>query len=105
MDAALLKDIIEIETPVVERDGFGGQVTVWKRAWRGKARVEFASGSRVLQNSEVVNTRTNRVRVRYKPFFTEKDRLLIDGQYYRVVSMNRDKRDMSTVFMVELINE
>jgi hypothetical protein len=48
------------------------------------------------------------VTIRTKPAFNEKLsnlRILIDGEYYRILAKDVRSRDMATIFTCELINE
>ena len=105
MNAGTLRDIISVEEPVETRDGFGGQQTGWRTVWRGKANVGPTGGTRKEINSETVHTATRKVKVRWKPAFSVRMRLVIDGQKYRILAMDRNRADMSATFTVELINE
>lgn len=105
MNAGTMRDIISVESQTITRDEMGGQTQEWKPYWRGKAWVRFSSGSRKAVNGEIVNTMTKKVTVRHHPRFSPDMRLDIDGLKYRILSIDTSKKDMSTTFTVELINE
>ena len=102
MQAGLLRDKITIErSDVTHNTENGEQVTSWQQVWSGRAKVDFSSGSQLVSNNETINTMT-------KPAFNEKLsnlRILIDGEYYRILAKDVRSRDMATIFTCELINE
>ena len=109
MQAGLLRDKITIErSDVTHNTENGEQVTSWQQVWSGRAKVDFSSGSQLVSNNETINTITKTVTIRTKPAFNEKLsnlRILIDGEYYRILAKDVRSRDMATIFTCELINE
>lgn len=109
MQAGLLRDKITIErSDVTHNTENGEQVTSWHQVWSGRAKVDFSSGSQLVSNNETINTITKNVTIRTKPTFNEKLsnlRILIDGEYYRILAKDVRSRDMATIFTCELINE
>lgn len=109
MQAGLLRDKITIErSDVTHNTENGEQVTSWQQVWTGRAKVDFSSGSQLVSNNETINTITKKVTIRTKPAFNEKLsnlRILIDGEYYRILAKDVRSRDMATIFTCELINE
>jgi SPP1 family predicted phage head-tail adaptor len=109
MQAGLLRNKITIErSDVTHNSENGEQVTSWQQVWSGRAKVDFSSGSQLVSNNETINTITKTVTIRTKPAFNEKLsnlRILIDGEYYRILAKDVRSRDMATIFTCELINE
>ena len=109
MQAGLLRDKITIErSDVTHNTENGEQVTSWQQVWSGRAKVDFSSGSQLVSNNETINTITKKVTIRTKPAFNEKLsnlRILIDGEYYRILAKDVRLCDMATIFTCELINE
>lgn len=109
MQAGLLRDKIAIERSTVSVNAENGeQVLVWSLIWSGRAKVDFSSGSQMVSNNETINTISKRVTIRTKPAFNEKLsnlRMVIDGEYYRILAKDVRSRDMATIFTCELINE
>lgn len=109
MQAGLLRDKITIErSDVTHNTENGEQVTSWQQVWSGRAKVDFSSGSQLVSNNETINTITKKVTIRTKPAINEKLsnlRILIDGEYYRILAKDVKSRDMATIFTCELINE
>ena len=109
MQAGLLRDIVEIEHATITKDATSGEEQLtWSRLWRGRARVEYSSGTQLVENNETVNTITRRVTIRTKPALTQALstlRLVIDGKYYRLLSLDVRGGDMASIIIAELINE
>jgi head-tail adaptor len=109
MQAGLLKDIVVIERAEDYTNPENGeQLRKWVQAWRGRAKVDFSSGSQTVVNGETVNRITKKVTIRTKPAFNDKLsmlRLVINGDCYRILAKDVRGRDMATIFTCELINE
>ena len=109
MQAGQLRDIISIEEAIdsVNPDN-GEQIRSWKEIWRGRAKVDFSSGTQGLSNGETVNRITKKVTIRTKPKFSAKlsnMRIVVAGDAYRILAKDVRGRDMATIFTVELIND
>ena len=109
MQAGQLRDRVSIERSYVTKNSSNGEELLeWNTIWTGRAKVDFSSGTQLVSNNETLNTITKRVTIRTKPSFNEKLstlRLLIDGEYYRILAKDVRPRDMATLFTCELINE
>ena len=70
MQAGLLRDFIEVYRQSVTKNPTNGETIIaWEKAWRGRARVEFSSGTQMVENNETINTITRKVTIRTKPVF------------------------------------
>lgn len=109
MQAGLLRDFVEVYRQSVTKNPTNGETIIaWVKAWRGRARVEFSSGSQMLENNETINTITRKVTIRTKPVFADKLstlRIKIGEDFYRILSRDIRDTDMATIMIVELINE
>jgi head-tail adaptor len=109
MQAGLLRDFIEVYRQSVTKNPTNGETIIsWEKAWRGRARVEFSSGTQMVENNETINTITRKVTIRTKPVFSDKLttlRIKIGSDYYRILSRDIRDTDMATIMIVELINE
>ncbi len=109
MQAGLLRDFVEVYRQSVTKSPINGETIIdWVQVWRGRARVEFSSGSQMLENNETINTITRKVTIRTKPAFSDKPttlRIKIGSDYYRILSRDVRDTDMATIMIVELINE
>ena len=109
MQAGLLRDKVTVERSIITYNADNGEQQLsWTVVWSGRARVEYSSGSQLVSNNETINTITKRVTIRTKPAFNDKLsqlRMLIDGDYYRILAKDVRHKDMATIFTCELINE
>ena len=108
MQAGLLREIIEVHRSVETQSATTGeQQLTWKRIWRGRARVQFSSGTQLLENQETVNVVTRKVTIRTKPYFRgalSTLRVKIGDDMYRILSRDIRITDQATILIVELIN-
>lgn len=100
-----MRDIITVEKQTTTRDDFGGETLSWVTFWKGRAWVRYGTGSQKSINGEVETLITKKIVVRNRPDFTLDMRILIDDRHYRILSLDNNRQDMSTTFIVELINE
>lgn len=109
MQAGLLRDFIEIQHSEIRKNPKNGEEEmVWATFWRGRARVEHSSGTQMVINNETINTITRKVTIRTKPHFDGKlssYRIKIGADNYRILSRDVRDRDMSTIMIIEIINE
>lgn len=105
MQAGLLDDYIEIQSCVTTRDAYGSEIQTWETHWKGRARVQFASGRRFDNNGEMFNAMTRRITLRRQVGVDVKMRVLFNGQIYRIITIDGRRSDMSAVLTCELINE
>lgn len=105
MQAGLLRDIITFLRSESKRDDFGGTSETWAPAFDKRAYVRFKTGARKEVNSEVINTSVITITIRYCKAVNEKMRIVYEGMKYRIVSINRDRRQQSTEIEAEAINE
>lgn len=105
MQAGLLRDIITFSESERKRDSYGGTTESWTPVFDKRAYVRFKSGTRKEVNSEVLNTSVITITIRYCKNVTEKMRITYEGMKYRILSINRDRIQQSTVIEAEAINE
>ena len=105
MQAGLLRDIITFSGSERKRDELGGTSEAWMPVFEKRAYVRFKSGSRKETNSEVLTTSVITITIRYCRDVTEKMRITYEGAKYRIISINRDRLQQSTVIEAEAINE
>lgn len=105
MQAGLLTDIIDFFRSETTRDALGGTSEKWERVFCKRACVRFKTGSRREVNSEVLNTSTITITIRYCKDIHEKMRIGYEDRKYRILSINRDRKQQSTIIEAEVINE
>lgn len=105
MQAGLLKYNVKIEEPIIVKDNYGSETTVWQ-LWKNiKADIKYNSGSRELQNSEIVYNSNVSFIIRYYNEVNEKMRIEYDSKKYRIISIEADQRLQKKTIITELINE
>ena len=109
MQAGLLRDKITIERSDVTHNtenGEQGDIVAASVEWSRKGGLHPAhSWCQTMRPSTPLQ---KKVTIRTKPAFNEKLsnlRILIDGEYYRILAKDVRSRDMATIFTCELINE
>ncbi|MBM6781446.1 phage head closure protein [Bacteroides mediterraneensis] len=105
MQAGLLRDWVEIQQETVERDQLGGETRKWETILRTRARIQDKSGDLKEENREAVFTAIKNVSIRYRPGITRNMRLSWGGENYRILSIDRNRKNMSWDIKCELINE
>lgn len=105
MQAGLLRDWVEIQQETVERDQLGGETRKWKTILRTRARIQDKSGDLKEENREAVFTAIKNVSIRYRPGITRNMRMSWGGENYRILSIDRNRKNMSWDIKCELINE
>lgn len=105
MQAGLLKDVIIFLRSEQRRDILGGTSEIWAHVFKKRAYVRFKSGSRGEINGEVVNTSFITIAIRYFRDISFKNRIIYEGMKYRIISINRDRVQQTTVIEAEAINE
>lgn len=105
MDSGRLNEIITIQRPTMTRDKFGANTTVWKDIINTRSDVQFDSGSRNIENNEIVFNYSKIFTIRYYHKVDEKDRIIWNGKKYRILSIEPNKEHQKQTIRTELINE
>lgn len=105
MESGRLNEIITVERPTIDQNGFGGNDIHWNEVIRTKAAVQFVSGNRTNENKEIVFNYSKIFTVRYYHKIDEKDRIEWNGKKYRILSLQYDKGKQFLRIVTELINE
>ena len=104
MRAGLLTELVTIKKAEVEKNEYGQEETIWNDYLVTRANVTYKTGSRDTENNENINTYTVDFTVRSYHIIDEFMRILWNGNIYRILSINRDKRKQSITITGELIN-
>lgn len=91
MIAGTLNEVISIYSPVITRDEFGNQKTEYTKRKETRAKVSHGGGSREVSNDEVVYLYNKEFTVRYYVEVSDFDRILWNGKFYRIVSIDKDR--------------
>jgi len=105
MQAGLLRDVLRFQESKSQRDNMGGISDKWVDVFSKRAEVKFSSGSRKLVNGEIFNPLAIECKIRYCKDVHEKMIFIYEGRKYKIISINRDRLQQSTIIQAELINE
>ena len=105
MRSGLLTEQIKVLRPEITRNAFGEQEEEYKEHYTTKARVLHNSGSRDVQNGEILHTYIKTLEVWRYVDVIETDFIEYDGKQYRILSIEDDKTQQKKVITIELINE
>ena len=105
MQAGLLNETIAFFRSETKRDKLGGTSEEWVKAFDKRAYIRFKSGARKETNGEIYNTTVNTIMVRICKDIATKMRIEYDGQKYKILSINHDRKLQSTTIEAEVINE
>lgn len=103
--AGLLSDKITIQRAQTVKDDFGGTKTVWQDLYTTRTRKTYRSGNRVNENNEIIFAYTKTFTVRRYVPVQERDRVLWNGQKWRILSLEPSRDKQSIEIVTELINE
>lgn len=105
MQAGLLTERIGLYRLVEERGGSGGVTARLERYAEPRAWVRSFRGATVNDGGEVFATVTRTVTIREVAGLSTDDRVELFGQMYRVVSLDRNRKDRTVTMVLELIND
>lgn len=103
--AGLLREVVTITRPVVTRNAYGEEVTTWEEVLTTRARVDYRSGSRVVDVNEVFNPHTVTFTIRRFPDITGYMRLSWRDQLYSIESVNYEPHRQQQTIIAQVINE
>lgn len=104
MQAGLLNELIEIYKPELTINEYGEQVQTFVKSYETKARVIHSSGSRNIENNEIVNNYSKTLQLRYYVDINETYQIKYQGKMYRVTSIEEVRQYNYKEIIVELIN-
>ena len=105
MQAGLLNEIIEIHRQESRKSKFGDEQFEWMFYDKTKAEVSNLSGNRNTENHQIVYDYTKKFVVRYYIDVKDTDRILYDGDMYRILNIDANKKLMMKTISAEIIHE
>ena len=105
MNAGRLTEVISIERPSIAQNDFGANSIQWQKYIQTRADVTFESGTRAIENNEVIFSYNKVFTIRYYHDIDEKDRIIWNGKKWRILSLEPDKTKQLITIRTELINE
>ncbi len=105
MRAGLLKEQIEIKSPVIVKNDYGEQTTEWESKYTTRARLIHTSGGRAITNDEVFYGHIKTLEVRQYVPVDDFDRIIWNNKEYRVLDIEPDESQMKKIIRIELVND
>lgn len=105
MKAGLLDTEVKILRPEITRNAFGEQEEEYKDHYTTKARVLHNSGTRDIQNGEILHTYIKTIEVWKYVDVIETDFIVLNGKQYRILEIEPDKVQQKQIITLELIND
>ena len=103
--AGLLRETMTILRPVVTRNDYGEEVTTWEQVATTRCRVDFRSGTRVVETNEVFGPTTVMFVCRRFYALDVYMRIQWHGRLYAIESVNEEGQKQSVTIIAQLINE
>lgn len=105
MIAGLLKDRIEIHSPLIVRDEYGNQKTTYQFKTSTRAKIDHVKGERAEENEEIVYIYNKTFQVRYYVNVGDFDRIKWNGKFYRILNIEPNADRQELIIETQLINE
>lgn len=105
MKSGILKDPIDIYKSKITTTEYGDSSVIYELYYSTRARVQYNSGSRVNENSEIFYPNVKTFIVRHYVPVEEPMRIKYDGKYYQIESINKDEDYHNIVITATLVNE
>ena len=107
MISGRLNKYITVEKLTSKVNEFGEETAVYETKYRTRADVVNDSGNRITENGEIFFSYNKTFILWYyhSKLITEVDRILYDGKYYRILTLEPVKENKMLYVKTELINE
>lgn len=105
MKAGLLKEKVYIYKPLVTKTDFGDTKVTYELSYTTRAGVLWNSGSRENENNEIFFAQNKTFIIRRYVPITEQCRIKYENKYYRVLSIEPNKKYHNLTVETTLINE
>lgn len=106
MIAGLLKEIIEVHSPILNQNEYGEvEDNEYEFKYKTKAQVIYNSGSKIIDNDEIFNDYKLQFIVRIYHNITETDRIKYDGKFYNIESIEKSRQYQLKKINCTLVNE
>lgn len=105
MRAGLLTEEISFTEAIITKNAYGASETEWNTVFTTRAKVIYQSGSRAVENNEIVNIYLLSFIIRIYHQINEKMIIIYNSNKYRILSIEKNKITQSLTINAELINE
>lgn len=103
--AGLFNEKIEIWKFIKEQNDYGEQVTKSEKVRDSRAKVQHLSGSRTLKNNEIQYPYNKSFVLRIHEPIDENMWIRWEGNFYRVLSIDKDRQMQQQTIICEIVNE
>lgn len=105
MNAGRLKYIIIIQSPEITQNEYGANSINWIDKIIARSDFQNNSGNRVNENGEIIFSYEKIFTIRYYHNINERDRIKFGNDYYRILSLEKEKDKQFIKINTELIND
>jgi len=105
MRAGLLNEWVVFQRPEEQQDQYGAISHCWIDHLRTKAQVKSVKTSSLIDSNEVGYPSSIEFIIRYKHNIGERMRIVYQGQYYRVISVLKDRKTQATTIQAAQVYE
>lgn len=105
MRAGLLKYPIIVERSHIHKDQYSAENVVWECHINTRAEIQWKGGDNIIENDERVFTRSLTFIVRQYHDIKNSDRIIWEGNKYRILHIEPRKFEHRQIITTELINE
>lgn len=105
MRSGLLQYPIDIYKPIVEKNEFGEQVTIYKKSIHTRARIVYDGGGKTNYEGDITYIYTITFEVRRYHNINEYDHVHYMDKKFQILSVEHNKKEQKQVLVCQLINE
>lgn len=105
MQAGFLNEVIEVWKPQLLKDDYGQEFEEYAFAFSTRAKVDYNSGTRAIENSEIFNGVNRQFTVRSYADIDYKSIIHFKDEKYRVIAIDKQRTWNQQVITTELVNE
>lgn len=105
MRAGLLSEHIIFYRPVKVKTESGSEENIYIDSHHCRARMTYSGGDRTNQNGDIFYSHRVNFEIRQGYDFDELYRIEWDGRMYRILSIEKDRHNMSIMIITELLND
>lgn len=103
--AGQFKEIITIYKRTLEKNEYGQEQENYLPYQTTRAKVTYRSGNKTVENDEIVQIYTKTFTIHYYIKIVSTDRIKWNGEYYRILSIDKQQPYNQIVVETEVINE
>lgn len=105
MKAGTIQYPIDIYKPFVEKNEFGDQITVYKKAIHTRSKIVYDGGGRTNDEGDMTYIYTITFEVRRYHKISEYDQVHYMDKKFIILSIEHNKKEQKQVLVCQLINE